>query len=127
MRLVIGGAYQGKLHWLLQQTGYTSSDIAYTLADARRKPILAALHLEIRKLLEEGREPMREVEALLQENPAIAVVCDEIGCGVVPVDAFERAWREETGRICCMLAERAARVDRIFCGIATCLKQEGTP
>ena len=70
---------------------------------------------------------MREVEALLRENPHIAVVCDEIGCGVVPVDAFERAWREETGRICCMLAERAARVDRIFCGIATCLKQEGTP
>ena len=34
MRLVIGGAYQGKLHWLLQQTGYTSSDVAYTLADA---------------------------------------------------------------------------------------------
>ena len=125
MRLVIGGAYQGKLYWLLQQTGYTSSDVAYTLADAQRKPILAALHLEIRKLLEEGREPMREVEALL--HPAVAVVCDEIGCGVVPVDAFERAWREETGRICCMLAERAARVDRVFCGIATCLKQEGTP
>ena len=83
--------------------------------------------MEIRKLLEEGREPMREVEALLQENPAVAVVCDEIGCGVVPVDAFERAWREETGRICCMLAERAARVDRVFCGIATCLKREGTP
>ena len=55
MRLVIGGAYQGKLHWLLQQTGYTSSDVAYTLADARQKPILTALHLEIRKLLEEGR------------------------------------------------------------------------
>ena len=121
MRLVIGGAYQGKLYWLLQQTGYTSSDVAYTLADAQRKPILAALHLEIRKLLEEGREPMREVEA------AVAVVCDEIGCGVVPVDAFERAWREETGRVCCMLAERAARVDRVFCGIATCLKREGTP
>ena len=79
MRLVIGGAYQGKLYWLLQQTGYTSSDVAYTLADAQRKPILGALHLEIRKLLEEGREPMREVEALLQENPAVAVVCDEIG------------------------------------------------
>ena len=97
MRLVIGGAYQGKLYWLLQQTGYTSSDVAYTLADAQRKPILAALHLEIRKLLEEGREPMREVEALLQENPAVAVVCDEIGCGVVPVDAFERAWARGNG------------------------------
>ena len=78
MRLVIGGAYQGKLYWLLQQTGYTSSDVAYTLADAQRKPILGALHLEIRKLLEEGREPMREIEALLRENPAVAVVCDEI-------------------------------------------------
>ena len=63
MRLVIGGAYQGKLHWLLQQTGYTSSDVAYTLADAQRKPILAALHLEIRKLLEEIAKEFDKPEA----------------------------------------------------------------
>ena len=28
MRLIIGGAHQGKLRWILQQTGYTESDVA---------------------------------------------------------------------------------------------------
>lgn len=50
------------------------------------------------------------------------ILCDEIGCGVVPLDPTEREWREVTGRICCKLAEKAERVDRIFCGLNMRLK-----
>ena len=32
------------------------------------------------------------------------LVTDEIGCGIVPADAFERLYREETGRLCCQFA-----------------------
>ena len=38
------------------------------------------------------------------------------------VDAFERAWREQVGRICCALAEQSARVVRVYAGIPTILK-----
>ena len=126
MRLIIGGAHQGKLAWALQNTGLALDDVAYTVADAEDKPILNALHGEIRALMKAGQNPMKAVETLLEKNPSIVFLCDEVGCGVVPMDTFEREWREETGRICCMLAERAVRVDRIFCGISTCLKQEKT-
>lgn len=122
MQLVIGGAHQGKLHWVLQQTGYTQNDVASTLLAAMQRPVLNALHEEVRKCLQEGISPQELVKGLLDRNPEVIILCDEIGCGVVPVDAFERAWREETGRICCMLAEKAVRVDRIFCGLATCIK-----
>ena len=38
---------------------------------------------------------------------------------------LERARREAVGRLCCRLAERAERVERIFCGLPMVLKGEG--
>ena len=52
------------------------------------------------------------------------VVATEIGGGVVPMDAGERAAREAAGRLSCLLAERANTVVRIFCGIPMALKGE---
>ena len=51
-------------------------------------------------------------------------VSRELGCGVVPMEAESREWRERTGRVCCALALRAKRVVRIWCGIPTVLKGE---
>ena len=50
------------------------------------------------------------------------IICDEVGCGVVPLDRDERAWRELVGRICCELAEQAAAVYRVCCGLGAQLK-----
>ena len=50
------------------------------------------------------------------------VVCQEVGGGVIPMDAQEREWRECTGRLCCDIAAQADRVYRVYCGIATCIK-----
>ena len=52
------------------------------------------------------------------------VVTNEIGCGLVPVDAEEREWREASGRVNCLLAERASRVIRVVCGIGLVLKEK---
>ena len=52
------------------------------------------------------------------------VVATEIGGGVVPVDARERAAREAAGRLACLLAERADMVVRVFCGIPMAIKGE---
>ena len=50
------------------------------------------------------------------------VVSTEVGGGVVPVDAGERATREAEGRLACLLAERADTVVRVFCGLPMALK-----
>ena len=63
---------------------------------------------------------VRHVQEL--KNPDMVILCDEVGCGIVPIEPFQRQWREETGRLCCLLAQRAQRVERIFCGIAMTLK-----
>ena len=61
-------------------------------------------------------------EQILQENPELIVVTAEVGYGLVPVDAFERQYREAVGRICTNLAACADRVDRVQCGIGTRIK-----
>lgn len=109
MRLIIGGRHQGKLNYVLS-LGYTMEDVATSLPTD--KPILYGL------------------QALTRENPNLSisdipdciVICDELGCGVVPLDAEDRAWRERTGRLCCQLAQKAAQVERIFCGLPMRLK-----
>ena len=53
---------------------------------------------------------------------AEVVISREIGSGVVPIDAGERAWRERHGRLLRQLAEQAGHVYRIFCGLTEELK-----
>ena len=50
------------------------------------------------------------------------VIATEVGGGVVPIDAGERAAREAAGRLSCLLAQRAERVVRVFCGLPMVLK-----
>ena len=116
MILIIGGAGQGKLDYVLEKTGLGPKDVAYTPEQALTRPVFH--HLE--------RWPGLDEEALLERNPELILICDEVGCGVIPVDEGEREWREQVGRLCCRLARRAERVERIFCGLPMVLKGEGS-
>ncbi len=115
--LVTGGLAQGKLDWALARSGYTmeqtSPDPASTV------PILTGLEELVRGTLEKGGEPESLLPALLEKE---YVLCREVGAGIVPIDPMERRWREETGRLCCKLAERAGGVVRLWCGIPQWLK-----
>ena len=50
------------------------------------------------------------------------VIATEVGGGVVPIDAGERAAREAAGRLSCLLARRAEKVILVFCGLPVILK-----
>ena len=116
MILIIGGAGQCKLAYVLEKTGYTVDQVARTPEEARARPVFAGLE----------NWPELDEAGLLSANPEVILICDEVGCGVVPVDPAQRARREAVGRLCCRLAQRAARVERIFCGLPMVLKGEGT-
>lgn len=46
----------------------------------------------------------------------------DFSCGLVPMEAENRLWREENGRLNNYLAGEAARVVRCFCGIGQVIK-----
>ncbi len=126
MKLVIGGSAQGKLALVLEQNGLTAGDVCdgATCGFERipQERVVNRLHLLIRRLMENGLEPAAFIEAISQANPRVIFIADEIGCGVVPTDRFEREWREATGRICCKLARKSERVERVFAGIPAIIK-----
>lgn len=65
----------------------------------------------------------RDLDALADELARHEVViATEVGGGVVPIDPGERAAREAAGRLSCLLAQRAERVVRVFCGLPMELK-----
>lgn len=116
MTLIIGGAGQGKLRYALERSGLDASRVCESPAEDR--PILN--HLETWLKTEE--HPLPILETYLAKCPDAVILCDEVGCGVVPIDPDQRAWREDVGRLCCRLAKRAERVERIFCGLPMTLK-----
>ncbi len=128
MRMVIGGRAQGKLAYLLRNTGMGFFQVCdggtCPLDQLPEAPVVYNLHLLIRRLMEVGRDPADFITQLVEQNPDLCIVTDEVGCGVVPVDPFQRQWRETTGRICCRLAQQAQRVDRVYAGVPVTIKLE---
>ena len=109
MHLIIGGAHQGKLRYALS-LGYTEADVARSLPTD--KPILYGLQALTRE----------DPTLTAAEIPDCIVICDELGCGVVPMEAFDRNYRECCGRLCTRLAEASSRVHRVICGVGTVIK-----
>lgn len=121
MKIITGGAYQGKLAYaqsLYPGMSWTDGK-SCGLDEIRTRSAVYAFHEFMKRWLKAGRSSAELTALLLEETKEMIIVCDEIGCGLVPVDAFEREYREETGRIMTALAERAERVDRVVCGIGT--------
>lgn len=74
------------------------------------------LHAFVRKVMEAGEDPREFVTDLLHSAPR-AVTIDEVGCGIVPIDAFERRYRDEAGMAGQRFAAQADQVVRMICGI----------
>ena len=135
MTLIIGGYAQGKLQATLNDIKDPKSvaildapdfnaDASYT-AEPVQTIIVNHFHLWIKKALKQGRNPQQEILAFLDANEdkaEIIIISDEIGNGIVPIDAFEREYREQTGRILIELAKRADKVERVICGLKQKIK-----
>ena len=96
-KLIVGGTRSGKKE-RLSELGFLDSEIsdgaACSLDKAFSLPALYGLHMLVRRLMKSEADPVQVVRKGLQEGAVRVVVCDEIGCGVIPMDRFERDWRE---------------------------------
>lgn len=124
MKLVTGGAYQGKKAYALETYQITewSDGANCPFEELFTCPGMDHFHEYIRRALKENREISGLAGELTARNPKIVLITDELGCGVVPVDPFDRAYREAHGRLCCQLAAEAEEVVRVICGIGMVIR-----
>ena len=111
MTLIIGGAYQNKYEWALSKY--------------KEQNIWNDFHLFVKENLAAGKtsdEIKQVIESKINSKPGIVIICDEIGCGIIPATKEERTYRETTGRLLCFIASKAESVYRITCGVEQKIK-----
>ena len=127
MKLVIGGTAQGKLEYVLLKHDVQKNMVWDGVLPNDRElngniVIINHLHQWVKNCMVSGGCPEDEIMSFLDCNEECIIICDEIGNGIVPIDPFEREYRERTGRILVQLAMRAEEVERIICGIGQKIK-----
>ncbi len=125
MRLYLGGYAQGKLQYVLEQ--YKTGPLRVVEELPRGEGdgeiiVVNRFHDWFRARMEQGGCPERELDEFLSRYPECLIISDEIGNGIVPLEAGEREYRERLGRALVDLAARAEGVERILCGIAQKIK-----
>lgn len=132
MRMVIGGAYQGKMEYVSMEYPDISwidgaecglEEVYQCEGIYHFEEYIKRMMKNCGKVSESKKAAKRLVQGLIMRNPEIVIVSREIGYGLVPVDEFERNYRETVGRICTRLASYSERVDRVVCGIGTIIKK----
>ncbi|MBD5550419.1 MAG: hypothetical protein HDQ96_04470 [Lachnospiraceae bacterium] len=127
MKLVIGGTAQGKLEYVLlkydvQKNMVWNGVLPNEMELNENIVIINHFHQWIKSRMISGGCPEDEIMSFLDCHEDCIIICDEIGNGIVPIDAFEREYRERVGRILVQLAKRAEGVERIICGIGQKIK-----
>lgn len=134
MKLIIGGYSQGKLNYVLRKIGENEYQICDgTLSDDIKSDteeadstntiiIINHLHTFIKTSMQRGENPKESILNFITKYPDCILISDEIGNGIVPMDAFEREYRKQTGRILIELAKEAEEVIRVICGIGQKIK-----
>ena len=125
MRLVIGGYAQGKLDYVLQTYHLQTKQVWDGMIIGREdneEVVFNHFHNWVKEELRKGACPEEQICELVKCHPNLIIISDEIGNGIVPIDAFEREYRERTGRILIELAKQAESVERVICGIGQKIK-----
>jgi len=128
MVLIFGGAYQGKLNYALERFGLSEcnvffcNEVDYDGSMPKGSKAVYEIDKWILGLVKADVDVAEKIEQLIKDNPDAIIICNDISCGVVPVDPVWRKWREETGRAIGKLAQYSDEVVRLFCGIPTRIK-----
>ena len=120
MILIIGGAWQGKLDFVKDYFRITDADV-YTCGpgeiDFSRRCIY-----RIEEFVYGYPDPVGYFQRHREQWQDSILIMQDIFCGVVPMDAEKRAWRQNTGRLAQYLSREAVQVSRIFCGLEQRIK-----
>ena len=124
MILILGGAHQGKLSFARNTLGIGQDDI-FICSQAHidtSKHCVYALEEFTYSCVQDGIDPLSWIKDHREQLQDTVFICQDIFCGVVPMDRTLRLWRDATGKLCQYLAAESDAVYRIYCGLEQKLK-----
>ena len=96
MELYVGGCFQGKQRYVCEKKqikkeefmdetvfGHCKTEAEWVKYCSQYKGI-NHVHLLIRQLLEQGINSKTFLEQVIEKNPDVILICDEVGYGIVP-------------------------------------------
>ena len=113
MILIIGACASGKREYA-KSLGYTDADMSADILSGC--PVVYDVQDAVEK---DPENALSLADTLLRKE---VVICNEVGSGVIPVNAQKRRGREQTGRLCCLLAREASSVIRMVAGLPQKIK-----
>ena len=124
MIFVFGGAYQGMEEYVRENCG-ADEIVQLTENDAQidfSAGAVAGLERYVLGCVRRGENAREYFENHRGAWKDAVLIGMDFSCGLVPMEAENRLWREENGRMNNYLAGEAVRVVRMFCGIAQVIK-----
>ena len=124
MILILGGAYQGKRSYTKRRFSLDEEDI-FTCSDSYvdySKKCLDHLEEFTYACVRDGKDPLAYIMENQSQIQDKVLICQDIFCGVVPMERDLRLWRDATGKLCQYLASEADSVYRLYCGLEQRLK-----
>lgn len=127
MNFIFGGTAQGKLKFAIDK--YKKNVEVYDLKKnsifdviSENQETIINLQDGVAQLLRAGLNPKDYLEKNIDKFGNKVLIGNEIGCGIVSMDAFDRQWRDETGRVYQFIVTQSEIVDRVWAGIGMNLK-----
>lgn len=121
MILIIGGAYQGKLEHAKTAFSLSEEDV-FTCNTGTEIDFSKRCIYRIEEFTYGYPDPVGYFQAHREQWQDSILILQDIFCGVVPMGAENRAWRQNTGRLAQYLSKEAQHVSRIVCGLEQRLK-----
>lgn len=144
MKLIIGGYAQGKLDYIkrryekitlfdFKEKILSFEELSVSIGKNNDQVIVINhFNYSVRNILKKYENDKNKEELwflykqqlfdFIDKNQNLIIISDEIGNGIVPIDPFEREYREKTGRTLIQLASIADEVVRVICGIGQKIK-----
>ena len=94
---------------------FTEDALPYYLQEQFHETIRSAV-------IADGQDPFAFAEQFCRDHPDAVGSANEVGSGIVPMAAEDRAFREAAGRVLCVIARNAGQVTRCVCGIGVRIK-----
>lgn len=124
MKVIFGGAYQGKLAYAKEHFGikqYFTCDEQNPEIDFSAEAVDRLENFTL-ACVRAGVEAADYFDQHWEQLEGKILICADISQGIVPMDPELRAWREMNGRALIYLCRRAEQVIRIFLRIRTAVK-----